>query len=253
MLGDGRMRDRALYCRKGAETQTPRTAVRANVARGSHRARGGVAARRCHAQCEAADVLTTVSVRSAPIIGCLRRLRAGEGPPVRAPPGVRCRLMMKSEASNHRIMDASCFRRFPLISPVRRNTQSRPSGRASRGGSSAARRRRRRTDHLCAADGHGRKYFSRAALWVTTARARSVTPEREASRATLAPTEVPRPLRFGARSTGRRRLRIRPSPSTAEGPPRPAPGGGHAAGDMTNHRAPRKRRVLSGMKGARVE
>ena len=33
VLGGGRMRDRALTCRKGAETQTPRTAARANAAR----------------------------------------------------------------------------------------------------------------------------------------------------------------------------------------------------------------------------
>src|SRR6266511_5810402 len=45
--------------------------------------------RRCHAQCKAAEVLTTVCVRSAPTIERPRRLRAGEGPPVRAPPAGR--------------------------------------------------------------------------------------------------------------------------------------------------------------------
>ncbi len=113
VLGDERMRDRALHCRKGAEAQTPRTAVRANVARGSHRARGGVAARRCHAQCEAAEVLTTVCVRSAPTIERPRRLRAGEGPPVRAPPAGGAQW---SGAAEVEAVSGSNVRRFKLPS-----------------------------------------------------------------------------------------------------------------------------------------
>ena len=109
-----------------------------------HRARGGAAARRRHARCTAAKVLSNDSARSAPILDRSRRLRAARAPSVRAPPADGT--VHSGERESAAGPGASMGRLQP--------SRSRPSGRAGRG-PSAARRRRLRFDHRCAADGPG--------------------------------------------------------------------------------------------------
>ncbi len=88
-LGRARRRTNArpaADCRSGPEAQGPGTSARANVARGEGPVlRSWDPARAVVTRsARPAKVLTTVSVRSARIIGRCRRLRATEGPPLRA-------------------------------------------------------------------------------------------------------------------------------------------------------------------------
>src|SRR6266496_6644964 len=133
--------------------------------------------------------------------------------------------------------------------PPEHAVTSVPGARAGEDPLVARRRRHRRIISALRTDTVVSTLAGRA-LRVTTARARS----HDLGTGPFSARDVgtrgsARPLRFRGRSTVRRRWRIRPSPSTAEGPPRPAPGGGHAPREAMNHE--RRPYILQPSEGAR--
>jgi len=204
----------------------------------------GVAARRRHAPCEAAKVLGRVSVRSAPMIGGLRRLRAVRALPAARPRRAGAPWSGAAEVETVRIehrqapVCVDCSRRpFVVdaatpnhaVTSVRAREQGRPLGRAQ---ASEAHH------HRCAADGTVGQCVSRGARRVTTARARSPPSHWDLGRAPLARAGAPAPAFPGPFDRSppvahfvRRRARPR-------GLPLPAPGGGHVRREVTNDQGP---------------
>ena len=186
-------------------------------------------ARRCHAPCTPAHALTNGSVRSAPMMVRLRRLRAAEGPPLLARPDGRHCMVRRGGVDDERTSRAvDAHRSLPMFDAdglhlgSARPWRSRPPGARGREGPDRA-QASETSDHRCAADGYASQYLGRFARCVTTARGNPDVTYHRLRRALSARTVRGICVSASLRSYGAGRA-FRPSPSTWQGPSGPAPG-----------------------------